>query len=73
VLVDLRIHFVKARGASPKVFKMKAIELAPRESLRLAKKVSLAQMTTRRHYPGKHAVEVVVNGRAEPLGMFELT
>ena len=72
VLVDFRIHFVKARGASPKVFKMKAIGLAPRESRRLAKKVSLAQMTTRRHYPGKHAVEVVVNGRAEPLGLFEL-
>lgn len=73
VLVDFRIHFVKARGAgSPKVFKMKSVQLAPGESARLSKKVSLAEMTTRKHYPGKHAVEAVVNGRAKPLGVFEL-
>jgi 3-methyladenine DNA glycosylase AlkC len=73
VLVDLRVHFVKANGAArPKVFKMKSVELAPRESVRLAKKVSLAEMTTRKHYPGKHVVEAVVNGRVHPLGAFEL-
>jgi hypothetical protein len=29
-------------------------------------------MTTRRHQPGQHRVEVLVNGKAHPLGSFEL-
>ena len=73
VLVDFQIHFVKANGqARPKVFKLKTVELAPQETVTLRKTVSLADLTTRRHYPGKHAVEVVLNGIAQPLGGFEL-
>ncbi len=73
VLVDFRIHFVKANGkTTPKVFKLKALELGPRESVSIAKSVSLAEMTTRKHYPGTHAVDVVFNGVAVPLGTFEL-
>jgi hypothetical protein len=34
--------------------------------------LSLAQLTTRIHYPGKHHVEILVNGRTYPLGTFEL-
>jgi hypothetical protein len=37
VLVDLRIHFMKANGkSSPKIFKLKAIDLAPQEVVQLA-------------------------------------
>jgi 3-methyladenine DNA glycosylase AlkC len=73
LLVDLRIHFIKASGAaSPKVFKLKAIALAPQASAQLAKKISLAEMTTRKHYPGLHTVELLINGQAVPLGSFEL-
>ena len=35
--------------------------------------VSLAEMTTRKHYPGTHRVEALINGRVEPLGSFALT
>jgi 3-methyladenine DNA glycosylase AlkC len=73
VLVDFRIHFVKARGkVSPKVFKLKTVELAPEETLLLEKTISLTEMTTRKHYTGTHKVDVVLNGCAEPLGSFEL-
>ena len=34
--------------------------------------VSLAVHTTRRPRPGTHAVEVVVNGAATPIGSFEV-
>lgn len=69
--VDLKVHFVKANGeASPKVFKVRAVELAVGESVELAKSISLAQHTTRTHYPGEHAVEVFVNGVARPVGNF---
>ncbi|HYC38273.1 MAG TPA: hypothetical protein VEC19_17735 [Usitatibacter sp.] len=73
VLVDLRVHFVKANGqASPKTFKLRALELAPGERARLSKSISLDQLTTRTHYPGVHRVEALCNGAASPLGAFDL-
>jgi 3-methyladenine DNA glycosylase AlkC len=72
-LVDFRIFFVKASGrAAPKVFKLQTIELGPGAQVPLSKRVSLAQMSTRQHYPGHHRVEVLVNGEAFPAGAFEL-
>ena len=48
VLVDLAIHFVKARGStSRRVFKLRALHLAPGERATLGKRISLAQHTTR--------------------------
>lgn len=73
VLVDLAVHYVKASGqAKAKVFKLKTLELAPGQSTTLAKTLSLAEMSTRKHYPGLHRVEVILNGQAQALGAFEL-
>jgi 3-methyladenine DNA glycosylase AlkC len=73
LLVDLRIHFVKANGQTrPKVFKIKTVELVPGAAVSLVKTVSLADLTTRRHHPGRHAVEALVNGETLPLDAFEL-
>ena len=73
VLVDLRVHFVKANGSrSPKVFKLTTADLAPGESIALRKTIALHQQTTRTHYPGTHSVELLVNGDARPLGSFDL-
>jgi len=69
--VDLKVHFVKANGSTtPKVFKVKQLTLAPGETAALRKRVSLAQHTTRTHYPGLHAAEVLVNGVTSPGGSF---
>jgi len=74
VLADLQVHYVKASGeASPKVFKLSTVDIAPGETVTLAKTLSLAQMTTRTHYPGRHAVALLLNGRSQPLGHFDLT
>jgi hypothetical protein len=48
------------------------VDLAPRATQRLGKTISLAEMTTRKHYPGRHLVELVLNGQARRLGEFEL-
>ncbi len=70
---DLRVHFVKASGGtSPKVFKVRAVELDPGGSVRLRKSISLQQQSTRTHHPGRHRVEIVVNGRAHAGGGFDL-
>lgn len=73
LVVDFTVHFVKANGGSrAKVFKLKRVTLESKESARFEGKVSFAQMTTRRHYPGRHRIEALVNGVAFPLGEFEV-
>jgi len=72
LLVDLAVHFVKARGTTPKVFKLKRLTLAPRERKQLRTTVSLAVHTTRKPRPGTHRVDVLLNGQAENLGSFEV-
>ncbi len=74
VLADLQVHYVKANGdTAPKVFKLSTVEIAPGDTVTLGKTLSLAQMTTRTHYPGRHAVALLLNGRSHPLGQFDLT
>lgn len=73
VVVDLRVFYVKARGhATPKVYKLRALRLAGGESAGFSKTLGLADRTTRRHHPGVHRVEVLLNGEARPLGEFRL-
>lgn len=73
VVVDLVVHFVKANGrTSPKVFKLVNVSLKTRESVALRKTVSLADLTTRKHYPGRHRVALQLNGVERPLGAFIL-
>ena len=72
-LVDLQIHFVKSNGStSAKVFKLKEVELAAGQSETLGKTVSLKQHTTRKHFPGLHRVDALLNGEAVTVGSFEL-
>jgi 3-methyladenine DNA glycosylase AlkC len=71
--VDLRVHFVKANGAtSPKVFRVRELTLVPGERRDLSKLVSLRQQTTRTHYSGRHDVEVVVNGATRASDSFTI-
>jgi 3-methyladenine DNA glycosylase AlkC len=73
LLVDVAVHFVKARGLSgPKVFKLGRITLGPREQVELKASFSLALHTTRVPRAGRHAVDVIVNGRAMRAGVFDV-
>jgi hypothetical protein len=73
LVVDYAVHFLKANGEQrPKVFKLKRIELAGGASIALASTVSFGELTTRRHYPGEHRLELLVNGVSYPLGAFTL-
>jgi 3-methyladenine DNA glycosylase AlkC len=73
VLVDLKVHYAKAGGKSgPKVFKLKSLTLAPHATMSFTKMLSLANMTTRKHHPGVHRVEALLNGHTVALGNFRL-
>jgi 3-methyladenine DNA glycosylase AlkC len=73
LLIDIAVHFVKARGVgAPKVFKLGRIALGPRERVDLKTTFSLAVHTTRVPRPGRHAVDVIVNGQAIRAGTFDV-
>jgi 3-methyladenine DNA glycosylase AlkC len=74
LLIDLKVHYVKANGStSAKVFKLKSLQLGCRDAARLQKRLTLADLTTRRHFPGVHRVEAMVNGQAIALGSFTIS
>lgn len=73
LLVDFVVHFVKAHGgAAPRVFKLRVIDLPAAGRARLTAAVSLEELSTRRHYPGRHRLDVLVNGVAFPLGAVDV-
>lgn len=72
-LVDLTVHFVKANGAtSPKVFKGAELSLSAGDTASFSKLISLAQHSTRKHYPGVHKVSIQINGQSIDAGSFSL-
>jgi 3-methyladenine DNA glycosylase AlkC len=73
LLIDYAVHFVKASGdRRPKLFRLRFVTLPPAGRLELGARVSFENMTTRRHYPGRHRIDVVVNGVAQTLGEFDV-
>jgi len=71
--VDYEVHHVKANGSrSPKVFKLKTLDLDAGKSTKVRKKHSLKPVTTRTYYPGTHAIAIVVNGAVHARVDFEL-
>jgi 3-methyladenine DNA glycosylase AlkC len=64
LMIDYVVYYVKASGKlSPKVWKLAKRTLGPREVLQVRKTHSFAKVTTRRYYPGEHAIEPQINGK----------
>lgn len=73
LIVDYAIHYVKKSGStSAKVFKLKTLELGPGESVVISRRPQLRNFTTRVHYPGVHALDILVNGECLASSRFEL-
>ena len=65
LLIDYNINFQTKKGEmnSQKVFKLKQVSLEKNETIHITKKHPMKQfMTTRTLYPGKHELEIQVNG-----------
>jgi 3-methyladenine DNA glycosylase AlkC len=74
LLIDYVVHLVRANGQlTPKVFKLTKKVLAPGETVTITKKHSFRPVTTRKYYPGEHAVEIQVNGTLFERRRFVLT
>ena len=64
LMIDYVVYHMRANGTlSPKVFKLTKRTIRPGEVLRIERKHSFAPVTTRRYYPGEHAVEPKINGK----------
>jgi 3-methyladenine DNA glycosylase AlkC len=74
VIVDYRMTFPRATGkVSQKVFKLKQTRLNG-AAVTLTKRHRLkGDATTFKLHPGRHEVEILVNGRVAATGQFELT
>jgi 3-methyladenine DNA glycosylase AlkC len=71
--IDLVVHYVKADGSTrPKVFILERLRLEPDARLVVTHGLKLADLTTRRHHPGGHRLELLMNGERLPLGTFTL-
>ncbi|SEH10679.1 3-methyladenine DNA glycosylase AlkC [Sphingopyxis sp. YR583] len=73
LVVDYRIHYARAAGkTAPKVFKFKTFELAANETVTMMIAQTIRDFSTRRHYPGRHRVELIVNGQTMAEAAFDL-
>ncbi|HQL25318.1 MAG TPA: DNA alkylation repair protein, partial [candidate division Zixibacteria bacterium] len=57
---------------SPKVFKLAEKTIAPGETLALQVRQSFADVSVRKHVPGRHRLEIIVNGRTVAAADFTL-
>ncbi len=73
LLIDYAVHHVKANGTTtPKVFKGWTLQLDAHDDVRLQKRHSLRAVTTRRYHPGRHEVDLRINGAIVARAFFQL-
>jgi hypothetical protein len=73
LVIDYAVHHVKASGATtPKVFKGWSLQLAAHEHCTLHKQHSMRAVTTRRYHPGRHEVDLRINGKVLARAVFQL-
>lgn len=73
LVVDYRIHYARAGGkTATKVFKLKTFELAAGDTAKLGIRQTIRDFSTRRHHPGRHAVELIVNGQTVGTDAFDI-
>ena len=64
LIIDYVVYLLRANGShSPKVFKLSKRTLQPGETLTIERKHSFRPVTTRKYYPGQHAIQPQVNGK----------
>ncbi|HEX7858450.1 MAG TPA: DNA alkylation repair protein [Sphingobium sp.] len=64
LVVDYRLHYARAGGkVASKIFKLRTLDLVAGATLNLAIRQMIRDFSTRRHHPGDHALELIVNGQ----------
>ena len=73
IRLEYEIEYARPTGrSSPKVFQIAETDLGPRAELRLERRLSFADRSTRCHHAGRHIARLVINGRRLGSARFEL-
>lgn len=73
LIIDYVIHFVKSNGKTKeKIFKLKKSSIKPRELIPISKKHKLINTSGRTHFPGRHMIELQINGKRYGKVEFDL-
>lgn len=75
LLIDYVIHFINKKGSlnNKKIYKLKKISIKKNQIMIIKKKHLMKKsMTTRTIYPGKHALEIQINGQSHGKHYFEI-
>ncbi len=73
IRLEYQIYYMKANGKQlPKIFQIGTYQLKPNEPFEIKKKHSFANLTTRKHYAGKHFIAITANGNEIGRLEFEL-
>ncbi|MCI2420258.1 DNA alkylation repair protein [Saccharopolyspora sp. K220] len=73
LVIDYIVHHMKANGSQRgKTFKLTTTTLAPGEKRQISREHSFREITTRRYYPGAHAIELQLNGTTTGRADFTL-
>lgn len=63
LVIDYTIRYARKSGtASAKVFKLREATLPPGTRLTLSRRQIIRDFTTRKHHPGRHEIEITING-----------
>lgn len=74
LVIDYAIHYFKKSGVhSKKVFKLKTENLKAKDKIIISKNQVFKDFTTRKHYAGKHFIELLINGNVYKKEAFYLT
>lgn len=61
--LEYEVNYVKKNGSlSKKVFQIGEKEIDKNERLEITKKIDFKDLSTRKHYPGEHKIQLIVNG-----------
>jgi len=73
VRLEYEIDFVKSSGkTSKKIFKISESKLKSNEKKTVTKKHNFKDYSTRKHFPGKHKISIIINGKKYAEGSFSL-
>ncbi len=74
LVIDYSVYFQKHSGEIlPKVFKLKELQLKPKETVHISKSHRFQDFTTRKHFAGKHFIELLINGKRHDKNEFILS
>jgi 3-methyladenine DNA glycosylase AlkC len=70
-LIEYKVHYMKSNGKlAPKVFRLRDTLIT--KEMVISKEISFKKVTTRKHYPGVHKVEIILNGKSIAIKDFTL-